>query len=281
MDHSQDLPKTLSGDALRVKQVLLNLISNALKFTQQGGVSLELIREGDFIRFRVKDSGPGIPEEMHQKIFSAFSQLDSSEFKKQGGTGLGLTIARQLADLMGGRLTLDSSTPLQGSTFSFFLPIGKPSASQSPTPPNQKKFSAQDDHFNLNVLVVDDICTNQEVATAMLSRFNSLPVKLADNGKEAVNQFSEDPSIDLILMDMQMPEMDGIEATKIIRTLHEGSKPFIVAMTGNVMEDQQERRSHAGLNSFLGKPFTLSELKATLDEASLFRSQSEGQGLSQ
>ena len=267
-----DLPETLLGDALRVKQVLLNLISNAIKFTQHGEVNLRLSRRDNFLQFAVQDSGIGIPEKMQQEIFSPFFQLKSVEVNNQGGTGLGLAIARHLATLMGGQLTLDSSLPLQGSTFTLSLPIHEPSRSQMAVKQTKQETSPRDEHYDLNILVVDDIATNQEVAKAMLARLNSQSVKSADNGREAVAFFNQDPSIDVILMDMQMPEMDGIEATKAIRTHPQGKKPFIVAMTGNVMEDQRERRSRAGLNSFLGKPFTLSELQATLDEALVSRS---------
>ena len=269
------LPDTVLGDAVRLKQVLLNLISNAIKFTQEGKVSVKLQRTNGDLCFSVQDTGIGIPAELQGQLFRPFSQLENSKQQHHGSTGLGLAISKQLAELMNGTLALTESTPHQGSTFAFTIPVEEPSKGERPPLQDNGKLPGLPDSFDLSILVVDDIPVNLNVAQAMISRFNSRQITLANNGKEALNIFQKEPTFDLILMDMQMPEMDGAEATRAIRSHHEGLRPYIVAMTGNMMEDRQERRAQTGLDSFLSKPFTLSEMQSILGEASTYRAQGQ------
>ncbi len=252
----KDLPRYLHGDDLRITQILTNLINNAIKFTDSGYVTFSLSRRQDKYLFAVKDSGMGISTENQEELFQPFSQADGSTTRKFGGTGLGLSISRQLVEMMGG--TLDCvSEPGKGSTFSFELTLTEakqPEAEQQPDPLswNIKKLP------DSNILLVEDNTINQLVISGLLEEYN-VTIHLAENGREAVDKFTTTPDkFDLILMDIQMPVMDGYEATKLIRLIDTDIP--IIAITANAMKEDIARTMEAGMNEHLNKPVEVDEL---------------------
>jgi len=258
------------GDPGRLRQILMNLLGNALKFTRDGSVSLHVFPDGEGggdvvpLRFEVRDSGIGISPEKQQKIFSAFSQADGSTTRKFGGTGLGLAICRQLVGLMGGTIGLESKEG-EGSVFWFtiILPIGNVEESitvlqDSPVNDSAVRFAA-------NVLVAEDNVTNQIVARGMLEQAG-LTVDMVDNGREAVVA-AENCTYDLIFMDCQMPVMDGYEATGRIRRLEQQSGSAgvpIIALTAHAMKGDREHCLAVGMDDHLSKPFTEQQLTSLL-----------------
>ena len=263
-----DLPPVLHGDPLRLGQILLNFLSNAVKFTESGeiNISVSLLREtetGLLLRFAVRDTGPGIPQEQQSRIFSPFEQADCTTTRRYGGTGLGLAIAHRLAELMGGKTGL-SSSPGDGSTFWFtaLLGIGHSDAANLSLP------ITQDDAEHLlstayrsnQILLVEDNVINQEVALELLSAVG-LQAELAVNGEKAVKMCTE-KTYDLILMDMQMPIMDGVAATRAIRA--SGGKQPILAMTANAFGEDRQRCLDAGMNDHIAKPVDPQNLYSVL-----------------
>ena len=252
------------GDAQRLQQILLNLLSNAVKFTNYGGVVVEITNvrseRAPVIRFAVSDTGIGIePAHMH-RLFQRFSQVDSSVSRKYGGTGLGLAICKRLVTLMGGEIGAES-TPREGSTFWFSVPL-EPVAPMAAD--RDKARSKSRAFFPRSILLVEDVDLNREVATAMLERAGH-SVDVALDGAAAVKA-AESKRYDLILMDIQMPNMDGITAAKTIRALRgdKGTVP-IVAMTANVLPDEIERFNRAGMNGHIGKPIDCEEMLAEVE----------------
>ncbi|WP_028449378.1 PAS domain S-box protein [Chitinibacter tainanensis] len=262
--HDQLELRTVEGDALRLKQVLLNLLSNAIKFTEHGRVSLCLASdpaEPERLEFKVCDTGIGIPQHAQQRLFEPFDQADSSTTRKYGGTGLGLAISRQLVGLMGGELKLRSQLHL-GSEFSFAirLPI---SAEQLPA--STTHGSAQQTLPKLagkRVLLADDHPFNQQVGADLLSQVG-IQVVIANDGREAV-RLAEAELFDAILLDIQMPEMDGYTACKILRQNPRFKDLPIIAMTANVSTEDRQLCREAGMNDFLGKPVQPDKLYQTL-----------------
>ncbi|MEO5342994.1 MAG: PAS domain-containing protein, partial [Gammaproteobacteria bacterium SHHR-1] len=260
---ADDLPQWYLGDMGRIRQILINLLNNAIKFTAQGFVRLEcrlLQRDADSCRlqFRVQDTGIGMSKEQQAGLFQRFSQADSSTARQYGGTGLGLAISRQLAELMGGKLGVESQ-PGEGSIFwfSLCLTLGKTEAEQA-GPARHKRFQA-------HVLVVDDVSTNQLVATGLLKRMG-VSADCANNGQEALDRLSQS-DYDLVLMDAQMPVMDGYEAARRIR--HPASpvrnhRIPLIAMTANAMDGARADCIEAGMNDYISKPMQPSRLQEIL-----------------
>lgn len=265
---SLDIPDLLSvpqvrTDPTRLRQILLNLLSNAVKFTRDGVVTLrlrEFIRDDTlFLRFEVQDTGIGIDEAGLAKLFQPFTQVDASISRRYGGTGLGLTICKQIVDRLEGQLGVQSAL---GEGSLFWLEIPTKMAEFEPEPVVTK--AGQDPAIKLprgRILLVEDNKVNQQVAVRFLDRLGQ-HVTIASNGIEAVAA-ARSQVFDLILMDMQMPEMDGIEATLRIRAEVENSPP-IIAMTANASDDDRRRCEEAGMTAFESKPITLKRLQSVL-----------------
>jgi len=261
------IPDAVVGDPGRLSQVLSNLVSNAIKFTEKGEVIVRVALESEAddevsLQFSVTDSGIGIPAEKQQMIFREFEQADSSSTRKHGGTGLGLAISSRLVEMMGGRIWVESEAD-KGSTFHFTvrLGIGGESARPSPAPPYLQRKSSRP----LRILLAEDNEINRLVAVRMLERMGHA-VAVAINGKEALSAV-EKHAFDLILMDVQMPEMDGLEATKAIREFEKntGKHLPIVAMTAYSMKGDKERFLESGMDGYIRKPINSAELFRTLE----------------
>jgi two-component system, sensor histidine kinase len=249
------------GDEKRLRQVLLNLLSNAVKFTAEGSVRLRVRGSSagaqSRLRFEIIDTGIGIVDSAKQRLFKEFSQADASINRRFGGTGLGLAISKRLIDVMGGAIEVDS-TPGAGSTFWFEIPL---EAAEDPTSAAAIE-DARERERSLRILVVEDVAVNQKVVRGMLRSLGHV-VELADDGDAALAKLKA-KAYDLIFMDMQMPRMNGLDATAAIRALERGKSVPIVAMTANVFETDREACLAAGMNDFVGKPITMAELAAAI-----------------
>jgi two-component system, sensor histidine kinase len=263
----RNVPEVVVGDQSRVKQVLMNLVGNAIKFTERGEVRVSMSvaeREGDtyLLRFEIRDTGIGIAPDALAAIFDAFSQADSTMRRKYGGTGLGLTIARQLALVMGGQIGVDSM-PGRGSTFWFTVRVPA-IQSRSGADRSATEAEALPSSFSGRVLLAEDNPVNRELAVAMLEAVD-VEVAIAVDGREAVAQVAGG-GIDLVLMDCQMPEMDGYDATRAIRAgeASGAARLPIVALTANAMDGDRERCLECGMDDYLSKPFKPAQLYTTL-----------------
>ncbi len=261
-----DIPETIVGDPLRLRQILLNLLSNAVKFTPAGGIRLTVVPQGtanDALLFTVSDTGIGMTREQLSHIFESFSQADGSITRTYGGTGLGLAITKALVELMGGKIEVESSFG-QGSAFSFSLPLPRAedarTAQAARIPEPAKKESME----NARLLLVEDNEINREIALELLGMLG-FSVDVAENGAEAVEAV-RNRDYDLVLMDIQMPVMDGFAAARKIRAL---DKPGvaglpIVAMTANAMSEDRGKCLDAGMNDHIAKPINPELLYTTL-----------------
>lgn len=247
-------------DGLRLRQVLNNLLSNAIKFTSEGHVTMNVKREDAFIHFLVEDSGIGLDEKDFEKIFDMFGQADASSTRQYGGSGLGLTISKKIVELMGGKMWVDSKLG-EGSSFHFTIPY-KPNLTVKVTSDNNDRQVLQDRDA---VMLVEDNLINQRLTKLILEKAG-YHVITANNGKDAVDLFESDPSIRLIIMDIQMPVLDGLSATKMIREkeLLTGKRIPIIALTAHAMKGDKERCLEAGCDHYLSKPIMIESLIATI-----------------
>ena len=286
-DMGNDLPVAVKGDSVRLRQVLVNLVGNAIKFTETGGITIRVDKVWEIdkqvaLKFTVSDTGVGISREAQERIFQSFTQADTSTTRRHGGTGLGLTISRQLAELMGGEIGVNSQ-PGKGSSFWFTVHCDKASLpgstgemvsmesqparskQDSPCRPFVQESTEQMMWPSARVLVAEDNLVNQEVSKAMLLRYG-VSTAMANNGKEAVDVLAQG-KYDLVFMDCQMPEMDGYEATRAVREREKTSKGYhipIVALTAHAMTGDKELCLAAGMDDYLTKPFTQEQLLTVL-----------------
>ena len=262
------LPDSLMGDPTRIRQIIVNLVSNALKFTREGEVkvSVDVLKnteENVELKITVSDTGIGIPQEALDTLFNAFTQADGSTTRKYGGTGLGLAIVSQLVDMMGGTLGVESE---EGKGSAFWFIASFQCSDEAVETVEQSESNSEQLQLDAKVLLVEDNQINQMVAMKMLQKVG-LKAVLANNGVEALEKLKEQ-SFDLVLMDCQMPEMDGFDATREIRkqdiqALHDKPLP-IIAMTANVMSGDRERCLEVGMDDYIGKPVQRDKLESVL-----------------
>ncbi len=260
---ADDVPSLVVGDAFRVRQILVNLVANAVKFTERGEVVVTVTRvpsatPGDMERLRlvVRDTGIGIPPERQDRLFQAFSQVDASTTRKYGGTGLGLAITHRLVSILGGQIRVES-TPGRGSEFRVDLPLVAATPPPAPAPERKSAEIPYDPHFSqqvpLKLLLVEDNPVNQRVATLLLQKLGYSP-SFALNGAEALAAIARE-NFDVILLDVQMPVMDGLECARRLRAEYpEPKRPWIIAMTANALEGDREICLAAGMDDYTSKP---------------------------
>jgi CheY-like chemotaxis protein len=265
-----EAPEAVAGDPVRLRQVLLNLADNALKFTEQGGMTMHCAAEGGAgdevdLHFSVADTGIGIPADKLGKIFQPFTQADGSVTRRYGGTGLGLAISAQLVRLMGGRIWAESQ-PGHGSTFHFQIrcPLA-PAPAAAPPAASERDALPVSRLRNLRVLVAEDNAVNKKLIARLLEKLGCV-VEVVGDGVEAVEAVERRP-FQLILMDVQMPRMGGFEATRIIREREQarGLHTPIVALTAHAMKGDKERCLEAGMDDYVTKPVQFQQLVATLN----------------
>ena len=280
-DISSQLPDTLLGDDLRLGQVLMNLLSNAVKFTDQGGeVALRVEAQaaaeagpGLMLHFVVSDTGIGIAPHKIDRIFEPFAQADGSTTRRFGGTGLGLSISKDLVTLMGGKLWVDSSAG-RGSSFYFTVQLPAVPQQGAAEAVEAKRDAAADrrpDGGRLHVLLVEDNCVNQRLVSRLLEK-RGHRVTVANNGKEALKLIGEhalQQGFDAVLMDCQMPEMDGLQCAGEIRRLEHGRGVHmpVIAMTAHAMQGDRDKCLAAGMDDYISKPFTPEDLEQVLSRA--------------
>ena len=267
IDYDQDLPRFFKADYVRLRQILVNLITNAIKFTENGSIILRVkskhsIGSKQLLRFEVEDNGIGVPPEKMDAIFGKFSQADESTTRKYGGTGLGLAICRKLVELMRGALGVDSH-PGKGATFWFEVQLEVSNKTEEEKtevalePKLDIKTNGADRKIERGkVLVVEDNLINQQVAQKILEN-HKISVEVASNGKEAIQLISAH-DYDIVFMDYEMPELDGVEAVKQIRLDEKGSnkRTVVIAMTAHTLEKDREACLQAGMDDFISKPFS-------------------------
>ncbi|MFO7978870.1 MAG: ATP-binding protein, partial [Bacteroidales bacterium] len=264
------IPEIINADKERIGQIITNFVSNAIKFTSRGSIILrsQIATPGATgnhlqIKISVTDTGIGIPEEMQDKLFVPFSQIDNKDARNYEGTGLGLSICKELATLLGGEIGFESEHH-KGSTFWFTFPAqvsepvqNLPNTSQEDEPEDEAKSNG-----SLRILFADDKVVNQKVVSLMLQSIGH-DVSLASNGQEALNAFKPG-KFDLILMDIQMPVMDGITATQILKQKYKNPPP-IVGLSANAFEGDREKYLAMGIDDYLTKPLSIVEFKKMTD----------------
>jgi len=281
-----DVPLQLRGDSVRLNQILVNLISNAIKFTSRGGIYIYVSVDNDdtaisqhtddedesieklIIKFEIKDTGIGIPEEKLHRLFQSFSQVDASTTREFGGSGLGLAIAKELTELMGGIIGVESFDG-EGCSFWFKIPFYTNVLAENEEAIKQEDMVKPAKKANLKntppkILLVEDNVVNQTVALAMLSKLN-YTASVADNGLKAVDAITSN-EFDLILMDCQMPVMDGLEATRAIRKMKKYDDTPILAMSAGVTKEEQNACLDAGMNDFISKPIRIKTLLSSIEK---------------
>ena len=278
---NHDVPDTIFGDAALLRQVLFNVVGNAIKFTEEGRVHLEVSQEiggysenaldglNRILHFTVSDTGKGISKDEFDKIFEPFAQADASSVRNYGGTGLGLSIAKKIAEMMGGNIWVESLENV-GSIFHFTIVLTADKASSNlplpgvgVSPEKPEKLIERSDP--LNVLVAEDDAVSRRLAEALLSKMGHL-VSVASNGREALNILEKD-TYDILFMDIQMPEMDGIESAKCVRNGRAGERNRnipIVAVTANATRNDRESCLEVGMNGYISKPLRPGDIETTL-----------------
>ena len=271
----KEVPRQLLGDPIRLKQILVNLLGNAVKFTEKGEISVAVsskpssrLKNGEHeIMFAVRDTGIGISKDRMSRLFQSFSQVDASTTRKYGGTGLGLVISKNLAELMGGRIWAESE-PAKGSTFYFTILAKASSVSLPAKGTDMAQMESSGEGYKLDrplkILLAEDNIINQKVAMRMLERLG-YHADIAANGEEVLQALKDRP-YDIVLMDVQMPEMDGLEATRRIRSTP-GRQPYIIAMTAHAMKGDREVCLEAGMNDYVSKPVRIEELQAAIEHS--------------
>ncbi|HYL98185.1 MAG TPA: response regulator, partial [Blastocatellia bacterium] len=280
LDVHQDVPGYVLADPVRLRQVIINLVGNAIKFTDKGEVATVVeagSREGRRVRldFSVRDTGIGIPLEKQRAIFEAFAQADGSVTRRFGGTGLGLTISSRLVRMMGGEIGVQSE-PGAGSCFHFTIWCEEAAeVHKTPAKDDARDVVPRPLDCSLHILLAEDNAVNQRVASKILERYGHTVVVVPD-GRDALRALEKEP-FDLVLMDVQMPEMDGLQATESIRRkeLETGTHIPIIAMTAHAMKGDQEMCLAAGMDAYLSKPIRVQELIEVLQK---FRPRSEVTG---
>ena len=263
------LPETIKGDPVRIRQIIQNILNNALKFTSSGYIELSthLDRENTPGRlyFYISDTGIGIPEEKQHLLFQSFTQIDSSTTRKYGGTGLGLAICAYLTSMMGGEIDLKSKDG-QGSTFRFFIPFYDESSTVLPDEKDNKDIvpESEKNYESALILLLEDNRVNQLLAVRTMEKAG-YRVLTAENGKEGIELYRKHKP-DMILMDIQMPVMDGYETSKAIRELEKDQETQtpIIALTALAMSEDRQKMTDAGMDDFLGKPVSPIDLKQML-----------------
>ncbi|MBC8012336.1 MAG: response regulator, partial [Burkholderiales bacterium] len=268
-----DMPARILGDVTRLRQIVVNLVSNAVKFTERGEVAIRASRRlsatgAPLLHLSVRDTGIGIPADRIDRLFQAFSQIDASTTRKYGGTGLGLAITHRLIELMRGRIWVES-TPGRGSDFQFELPLQpEPDFSPPPlpsAPPSNIDLELAQRH-PLRILLVEDNPVNQRVAHLLLQKMGYSP-SFACNGQEALDVVARE-AVDVILMDVQMPVMDGLEASRRLCQLYPpATRPWIIAMTANALAGDREICLEAGMDDYTSKPVRSMVIAAALSRA--------------
>jgi len=276
LSFDKSLPLWVEGDHARLRQIISNLVSNAIKFTEKGFISLSIRCEGKCgpkcsIKFCVEDSGIGIPEEKLEYIFEKFTQAESSITRRYGGTGLGLSICRQLVSLMGGEITA-RSTPGKGSLFCFSVPFAcheediPTIAVEKKTDEEEKSGMEKEIRKNkLRILIAEDNPVSQKLAAKIFRNLDCI-VELASNGEEAVDKFRTCGSFDIIFMDIEMPLLDGYEAARKIRKLEEGTftRVPIVAQTAHALENEKDECFLSGMDDVIIKPIKMIDMERIL-----------------
>ncbi|MBF0422313.1 MAG: response regulator [Magnetococcales bacterium] len=266
------VPKWIESDPMRIRQILLNLINNAIKFTEKGEVRIQVkTGSGDEVRFNISDTGTGIPEDKLEQIFAPFTQEDASITRKHGGSGLGLTISRRLAELLNGSISVQSEVG-KGSVFSLNLPLVSVNAADNDQHRSgrialHQPGSPSDLWSGLRILLAEDTVENQMVIKGYLGS-TGCRIDVSENGTDAVEKFRQ-TVYDIVLMDIQMPEMDGFEATKAIRQLEQESlRPPtpIIALTAHAMKEEGEQIKAAGCNLHLTKPVRKKRLMEAIEQ---------------
>ncbi|MCP5277866.1 MAG: response regulator [Thiobacillus sp.] len=266
LDVGRDVPEVIVGDPVRLSQVLINLVGNAVKFTQQGCISVEVSQVGTRdhmarLGFGVTDTGTGIPANKQESIFESFSQADASITRKYGGTGLGLAIVRQLVRMMGGEVRVDSR-PGQGSRFHFDLDFKVDGRSlQTEGQADSVGYATA-----MHILLVEDNAVNRKLATVLLAKAGHR-VSVAEDGGEALALLTQPHDYDAVLLDVQMPVMDGLQVARALRqheALHGGHLP-VIALTANAMVGDRERFMDAGMDDYVSKPINVGELLEALE----------------
>lgn len=271
LQYDDSLPDNVIGDAFRMKQIINNLMNNAIKFTPPDGhieISVkpqEIHKNNLVLTICISDTGIGIPEDMQTKVFDVFAQADESTTRKYGGTGLGLAICKHLVEHMGGQINLQSEEG-KGSTFSFTMKMSIPeNQSQQVTENSPLQTIPQ---FKANILLVEDNSLNQIVVKDMLKNLGC-HIDIANSGKDAIDAVQHQ-KYDVILMDCHMPDMDGFKTTEMIREIEnehlaqQSNKSIIVALTANTLQGTKERCLAAGMNDYMTKPINYSQLCSTL-----------------